>query len=426
MKRRNVAIMVTAVMALAQAAMVIPAQAAEPQTLTIWAMDDSSVNCVKAAAEIYNVENPDVVVEVVNMSSADIDVQIATAGAAGDFSTLPDIVHCQDYNFEKFVKNYPGIFQDLTDTGIAFDEFGAAKIGNSVIDGRNYGVPFDNGACIGTYRTDILKDAGYTLDDLTDITWNEFITIGEDVLEKTGYPMVSAVASEPQVVSMMLVSAGSSFFNEDGTVNAVGNDVLKEAIRVYTEMVQKGIILEVADWEQYYDSFGSTKVVGCINGCWISGAIREYPEQSGLWGITNIPRLEVKGGTNYSNNGGSSYAVVDNGSGNVELAIDFLDKTLAGSTELCEKAIQLGNMLCYKPAADLAVYKETDEFFGNDVIYAKFLEYSNKVPSVKMGAAYYDGIIAAGVATSNIIQSGADIDTEIQGIQDTLEFNLGL
>lgn len=424
MRRRNLAIMMAA--AAMVLTMAVPAAAEEAKTVTIWAMDDSCANVCNYAAEIYNRENPDVKFEILNMSSSDIDVQIATAGAAGDFSTLPDIVHCQDYNYDKFVKNYQGIFQDLTDSGINFEDFAAAKVANSVVDGKNYGVPFDNGATIGAYRTDILEKAGYTLEDLTDITWSEFITIGEDVLDKTGYPMLSAVAAEPQVVSMMLVSAGTSFFNEDGTVNCVDNDVLKEALNVYTEMVEKGVILEVADWEQYYDSFGSTKVVGTINGCWIMGSIQEYPEQSGLWGVTNMPRLEVEGGSNYSNNGGSSYAVIDNGSGNVDVAIDFLKKTLAGSTELCEQALRYGNLLCYKPAAELDVYQEKSEFFGNDAVYAKILEFSTKVPSVKLGADYYSGIIASGVATSNIIQNGADIDAEIQGMQDTLEFNLGL
>lgn len=51
-------------------------------------------------------------------------------------------------------------------------------------DGVHYGVPFDNGAVIACYRTDILDEAGYTIADLTDITWSRFIEIGKDVHEK--------------------------------------------------------------------------------------------------------------------------------------------------------------------------------------------------------------------------------------------------
>ena len=45
----------------------------------------------------------------------------------------------------------------------------------SVVDGKHYGVPFDNGAAIACYRTDILQEAGMTLEDFTDITWDEWV-----------------------------------------------------------------------------------------------------------------------------------------------------------------------------------------------------------------------------------------------------------
>lgn len=53
-----------------------------------------------------------------------------------------------------------------------------------MVDDTHYGVPFDNGAVIACYRTDILDEAGYTIDDLTDITWSKFMEIGKDVHEK--------------------------------------------------------------------------------------------------------------------------------------------------------------------------------------------------------------------------------------------------
>lgn len=81
----------------------------------------------------------------------------------------------------------------------------------------------------------------------------------------------------------------------------------------------------------------NSKVAGVINGCWIMGTIQTAEDQSGKWAITNIPKLtNVKGATNYSNVGGSSWAISGN-CGNVELAEDFLASTFAGSTELYDK-----------------------------------------------------------------------------------------
>jgi lactose/L-arabinose transport system substrate-binding protein len=68
--------------------------------------------------------------------------------------------------------SFQGVLMDLTDVGIDFSSFAEAKVACSVVDGRNYGIPFDSGAAIAAYRTDILADAGYTIDDFTDITWD--------------------------------------------------------------------------------------------------------------------------------------------------------------------------------------------------------------------------------------------------------------
>ena len=38
---------------------------------------------------------------------------------------------------------------------------------------------------------------------------------------------------------------------------------------------------------------------------------------------------------------------------------------------------------------------------------------------------YYDARDAVGTALSNIIQTGADMDSELQTAQETVEFNMG-
>lgn len=52
------------------------------------------------------------------------------------------------------------------------------------MDGKNYGVPFDNGAVIAAYRMDYLEQAGFTIDDFTDITWSDFMEKAKVVKEK--------------------------------------------------------------------------------------------------------------------------------------------------------------------------------------------------------------------------------------------------
>ena len=91
----------------------------------------------------------------------------------------------QDNSFQKYATNYPDIFTDLTDSGIDFSQFAEAKVAYSTLDGKNYGIPFDNGAVIECLRTDMLEKAGYTIDDFTDITWSDFMEKAKVVKDAT-------------------------------------------------------------------------------------------------------------------------------------------------------------------------------------------------------------------------------------------------
>ena len=155
---------------------VVEGSSDDDNTLTVWTWDPNfNVYAIKKAAEIYAQDHEGFKVEVSEVQSDDIETRLTTAVSAGDLSTLPDIFLMQDNSFQKYATNYPDIFTDLTDSGIDFSEFSSAKVAYSTLDGKNYGIPFDNGAVIECLRTDMLEQAGFTVDDFTDITWNDFM-----------------------------------------------------------------------------------------------------------------------------------------------------------------------------------------------------------------------------------------------------------
>ena len=197
-----------------------------------------NIPAIMEAGEIYKEANPDFGMEVLEVLSDDCETRLITAATSGDLSTLPDICLMQDNSYQKFVTAYPDAFTDLTDSGIDFSQFTAGKLAYSTVDGKNYGVPFDNGCVVGAYRIDILQECGYTIDDLTDIDWNRMIEIAKDVKDQTGKYMFSGQADSPDSIMMMLQSAGASLFNEDGTGNMVNNDALRECIEIYQQMVE--------------------------------------------------------------------------------------------------------------------------------------------------------------------------------------------
>ena len=395
-------------------------------TLTVWTWDPAfNIPAIKEAGNIYKADHPDFELKVVETLSDDCETKLITAAESGDLSTLPDIVLMQDNSYQKFVSIYPEAFTDLTDSGIDFSQFTEGKLADSTAEGKNYGLPFDNGAVIGAYRTDYLEQAGYTIDDLTDIDWNRFIEIAKDVKEKTGKYMLSGQADSPDMVMEMLQSAGASLFDKDGKPAMTDNAALKECISIYQKMVEEDVYYEVNNWDDYVSSITTGQVAGVINGNWISATIMGMKDTSGKWAITNMPKLiETPNATNYSNNGGSSWYITSNCK-NKDLAIDFLKSTFAGSVKLYENILPTtGAIGTYAPAADSTAYQEPQEFWNNQPIFAKIVDFSLKTPTNNTSPYYYDGRNAIGTQIQNIM-NGADVDQAIADAQAEVEFTMG-
>ncbi len=395
------------------------------QKLTVWCWDPSfNINAMEKAAAIYGVSHPNFELEVVETPWADVQTKLTTAATSGNLSTLPDIILMQDGAFQKNVISYPDAFVDLTNTGIDYSQFSAGKVGFSTVSGKNYGVPFDNGAVIACYRSDILAEAGYTVSDFENISWSEYLEKGKVVLEKTGKPLLSCVGGESDVIVMMLQSAGGSFFDENGDAVITDNAVLKEVMETYAEMVKAGVLIEVNDWDQYIGSINNSTVAGTINGCWIMASIQAAADQSGNWAVTNMPKLATAAtATNYANQGGSSWAVTGNCQ-NVELAADFLGSTFGGSVEFYESILETGAIACYLPAGQCAMYGEESVFFSNDTVYEKIVDFAGKIPACNTGVYFYEARDAVATAITNIV-SGADINNELGVAQDTVNFAMG-
>lgn len=398
----------------------------DENTLTVWAWDQTfNIYAMKEAEKIYQKEHPDFKLDIVETPWDDMQTQLGTIVGAGDYSKLPDICLMQDFAYQKYVTTYPDLYQDITDSGIDFSQFAEGKLAASTVDGKNYGVPFDNGAEIACYRKDILDQAGYTMDDLTNIDWDQFIKIGEDVYNKTGYSLLSVQAGSSDLIYQMLQSAGLSTWTEDNKPDIAGNENIKQCIEIYQEMVNKHVLAVVNSWDEYIATFTSGKTAGVINGCWILASVQTATDQSGKWGLTNMPKLPgVSTATNYSNQGGSTWAITTNCK-NTKLAEDFLAKTFAGSKELYDTILpSSGALSTWLPASESDVYNEPQAFFDGQTIYKDITEFASKTPSVNLGVYYTEANTALATVVANVT-GGADIDSELETAQKTVEFNMG-
>ena len=401
-----------------------PAAGATPtgNELTVWCWDPNfNIYAMNEAAKIYQKAHPDFKLNVVEVSWDDLQTKLTTIAQAHQEDQLPDIFLVQNNAFQKNVINYPDLFTDFGKSGIDYSQYPTSVVDYSVIDGKNYGLPFDNGTAVTALRTDILQQAGYTMKDFTDITWSDFITKAKDVLAKTGKPMLSGQAGSSDTIMMMLQSAGASLFDKAGNPTITDNAALLKSIDIYKQMVKAGVFTEVNSWDEYTGSIVNGNVAGTVNGVWISGTIQSAKDQSGKWDITNLPKLDgVAGATNYSANGGSSWAISSHA--NVGLAEDFLKSTFAGSTELYDTILPASGAIAnWIPAGKSAVYSQPVAFYNNDPIYAKVLEYASHVPSNNTGAYYYEARDAVSTAITKIL-GGADPAASLKEAQDTVTF----
>ncbi|MGB3731950.1 ABC transporter substrate-binding protein [Microbacterium sp.] len=391
-------------------------------TLTVWAWDPSfNIYAMKEAEKIYQKDHPDFTLKIVETPWEDLQAKLTTIAQSQQTKELPDIFLMQNNAFQKNAINYPDLFADYKDSGIDFSEFPQGVTAYSVIDGVNYGIPFDSGTAVDALRTDVLEQAGYTVDDFTDITWDDYLAKGKDVLAKTGKPLLSGQAGSADIPMMMLQSAGASLFDAKGEPTIAGNDVLIDAINKYVELVKSGVLVEVNSWDEYISTFVNGSVAGTINGIWIAGSIQTAEDQSGKWQVTNLPKLDdAANATNYSANGGSSWAI--SSSGNTELAQDFLKSTFAGSAALYDTILpKSGAVANWIPAGDSSVYAEPSEFFGGQPIFQKVVEFGAQVPSNNTGVYYYEGRDAVSAAMTKIL-GGTSVKDALAEAQANVEF----
>ena len=403
----------------------------DPNTLTVAAWDANfNIPALQAAETAYKTKNPDFKLEINTVSgSQDVENAVTNAASAGDYSTLPDIVLFQDHYIQQYVTNYPDAWQDLSDASIDWNDFGAEKLSYSTIDGKHFGAPVDNGTAVFAYRTDILEQCGYTIDDVTGITWDRWLEIGREVKEKTGKYLLSMDHSGDDLPYMFMQAEGLSQW-KDGKPDIAGNETYKKICQVIVDGANDGVILLCNSWSEYTDeSIVGDQVAGVMNGNWIIPTIKQVKENSGKWALTTIPTLS--GAEGYAANGGSSLYITANCQKH-DLAQDFLAYTFGGgegSMETYDNALKNGGVItCCISAGKSSVYQEPDEYFNGQPIYADIVEMGAHVPVVEQNDFHYNLRTAIGTAITNATTAGggADLEAEIQAASEDIDRQMNL
>lgn len=396
------------------------------KTLSVYAWDANfNIPALEAAEKAYQEKDPDFDLDIIEQSqSSDVENAITLAASSGDYSTLPDIVLFQDHYINRYVSDYPDAWQDINDIDVNWDDFGAEKISYSTINGVHYGIPVDNGTAIMAYRTDLLEQAGYTIDDMKGITWDKFDEIGKEVYAATGKYLLCMDGDGNDLPYMMLQAEGESQF-KDGKANLVGNETFKRVIETIVKLQQDNVLYLANDWSDYTNqAIQGDMVAGVLNGNWIIPTMEQVTDNSGKWEITSLPTLD--GGEGYAANGGSSLYITANCT-KKDLAEDFLAYTFGGgdgALSTYDDALTNGGVItCYVPAGESDVYNQGVAFFNDDPIYSQIVEMGANVPVVEQSDYHYALRTLVAAAIQNII-GGTDVDSAIQDAQDQIDFQM--
>lgn len=395
--------------------------------LSVLSWDENfNTPALKAAEKAYQKKNPDFKLDIIEVSvDSDIEDAITLAGTNNDYSKLPDIVLFQDHSFNRYYQDYTNAWEDLSGADIDWNDFSGEKLSYSTENGVHYGVPMDNATAVFAYRTDILKEVGYTIDDMTGITWDKFDEIGKQVYEKTGKYLLSINGDDNALPYMMLQAEGVSEF-KDGRPYFTDNESLVKAVNMIVKMARDNVLYLADDYTDYTDqTIKGDMVAGVMNGNWILPTIEQVQTNSGNWGVTSLPTFSGKEG--YASNGGSSLFITS-ACDKKELAEDFLAYTFGGgegSKETYDESLEKGGIVttCIS-ASNSKVYSEGVKYFNDQPIYQKVVDMSTKVQQVEQNDYHYTARQQISYAIRNVID-GADTQKALQDAEDQVNFSMG-
>lgn len=396
--------------------------AADAVDLTAWAWDPNfNIRALNYAKDYYD-GDIELNLELIENAQDDIIQRLNTGLSSGTTQGMPNIVLIEDYRAQSFLQSYPDAFYPITDY-IDSQDFAEYKIEATSYDGEVFGLPFDTGVTGLYVRVDYLEEAGFTFEDIVDVTWEEYIEIGKVVKEETGKDMLTLDPNDFGMVRVMLQSAGSWYFEEDGqTPNLADNPALAESFEMFKALLDANIVKLNSDWSQFVGAFNSGDVATVPTGNWITPSVKAEDSQSGDWRIAPIPRLTVEGATHASNLGGSSFYVLNQDG--KEAAATFLSNTFGNNLEFYDTLItEMGAIGTYLPGLESEAYDSEDEFFGGQQVYRQFTEWTEEIPAVVYGMHTYaiDDILV--VEMQNFL-NGQDIDTVLERAQAQAETQL--
>lgn len=249
---------------------------------------------------------------------ADYEKQLTLGIASGE---LPDLVILDGCSMASFISL--GLFGDISDADIKWDEYISGPMESTMADGKHYGIPFATNCTALFYNKDMFDAAGLAYPDES-TTWEQFHEMAKALTKDgvTGFGNAATNTDEGTFQCLQwLYTAGGSYTDMKGGI---------EAYELMQEMITDGSwSKECVNWTQsdVNNNFVAGNLAMQQNGPWqIPGIEKDAPDLN--YGVTVLPKKDEGSGQATSILGGENMGVVakDDTSGAVAF-LKYYDQT---------------------------------------------------------------------------------------------------
>ncbi len=333
----------------------VTASAADKKEVVIWDYfeTDAQKEMMQSLIGGFNASQDEYEASHVYVPFADYEKQLTLGIASGE---LPDLVILDGCSMASFIQL--GLFGDISDVDINWDEYMEGPMESTMLDGKHYGIPFATNCTALFYNKDMFDAAGIDYPD-ENTTWDEFHEMAK-ALTKDGVSGFGNAATNTdegtfQCLQWIYTAGGSYTDIEDGV----------DAYKLMQEMIEDGSwTKECVNWTQsdVNNNFMAGNLAMQQNGPWqIPGIEANAPDLN--YGVTVLPKKDADSEQATSILGGENMGVVnkDDTSG-AQAFLKYYDQT----DVMVDAMKQYGS---YPPKTEAA----SDTYWTDDPIQKAFL-----------------------------------------------------
>lgn len=286
-------------------------------TLAVWGSSPAETNALETTVASFE-EKTDIDVEIEVIQDNFQDTLTARFAA----KNAPDVFYLESYVAPKFIES--GVLENISDSVENEEDFFQPLLDSfRDADGNLYAVPKDYSTLATYVNTDLLEQAGYTLEDVPS-DWEGLVAFAEELQGKLAEGQAAMIFDRTMARHLSaFLATGLNPVKEDGYADFTSNADTLAYLQSIVDGQDAGYLLNPTI-DMGIDSagaaFGANKAVIMIEGNWVLSALKQdYPDVN--YAVLPSPTISGKQQTMTFNVG---YAISKD-SQNKEAAKEFIN-----------------------------------------------------------------------------------------------------